>query len=685
MRGADKSGSIGELIRIADGTAWPLVLPITLIGSGTQCDIRMAEDAVAELHCALTLTPAGLALRSWAPDATSVDGQATAAALLHDGQELLIGSQPFRLNWKVEPKPDLLDQVRGSREALREERKRNGADLDRRTKRLAKAETVVREDERAVALERKRVRAIYRRCLQRIKSRWASERTSAGEERANLEDSQDRFREYADRRRTELERLGQRLGDDKARLQAAWELLAEGQRRAIADRQQTEDWLARQRDTHDLRTKMLHEQQTSFETNRLGLESRQPMLLAEIAGLEARATHLRQAVAQLDAKREQKQIAGERSDSFANSSVSLEPSRQLRGVSHQADALLGELQLGEQELARERQAQANIRSELEIQAAELADERAILTEQIAALSAARNSWQSAEAETVEELHSLALGVRSGEQTLDERDRELQAAERRRRREDHSLVELRFKLENWQMALAAKESSVQSEADGVEARLGVKREQVDRWERSLGVTASSWADLRRREIAFLHAELDHLAQVKAEHVSATADARRVHAELTDRLVEVAARDLASTGERRGATRRVRALEKRWAAHFRREEKRQADLEIRLQRDRHTLDDRIRQLQQETNHFLERQLTESLVRTAHDRERLTIERTLHEARDEAELETQLRFRTEAEARHLRSEIARMAHSILTANLTSPDEPDAIILPLQTARAA
>ena len=60
-------------------------------------------------------------------------------------------------------------------------------------------------------------------------------------------------------------------------------------------------------------------------------------------------------------------------------------------------------------------------------------------------------------------------------------------------------------------------------------------------------------------------------------------------------------------------------------------------------------------------------------------------IREATEEAELETQLRFRSEDDARRLRGEIARMSQAILTANLSSPDEPDAVILPLKAAQAA
>ena len=576
---------------------------------------------------------------------------------------------------------ELRDQLRIGREKFRTERKTIEAEHDLRAKRLDKDAKRLREAERALAAERIRVRAIYRRCILRIKSKWSAERDSSNLERANHESSAARCREFAVRQRVDLDRLAEQLAGDKARVQAAWELVAEGQRRAIADRSQAEAWLARQREALELRAKMFHEPQRLREANREVPDGRQPALIAEIAGLETRATNLRQSIAALEAKREA--IAGSQVESFA--SVALEPTRSSRGSAQRADSLLTELQERERELARERQIQTHLRGELETHASDLADQRAILAEQIAALTGARDLWHSAESQTVDELHALAVGVRSGEQSLDERERELYAAERLRRRDDHALVELRFKLENWQVALAAKEASVQSEADRLDTQLGAKQTQMDRWEASLGETAQSWAELRRREVEFLRAELDRLALARADHAAAAADARQLYEELTAQLVEIAARDLASTGDKRGSTRRVRVLEKRWQAHFRREETRLVRTEDRLRQEREELDDRDRRVQRETDSILAQRRTDAVARIEFDRDRLAAERRLHEACGEAELETHLRFRTEEDARRLRGEIARMAQSILTANLTPPDEPDAIILPLKLARAA
>ncbi len=679
MSGEERPRSVGALIRLADGAVWPLALPITLIGSGERCDIRIAG---AELHCALTLTPAGLALRSWDAELTTIEGRPTAAALLSHGQEIGLGSDLYRLEWNaVAPPapslsaPELLEQLGEVREQFRVERKAAATDLARRSKRIEKAEEELRAGEFAVASEKKRIRALYEKCLDRIRVRWSTERSSCGRIRADAEAAEARFREFHARKKDELDRRAAEAEQNAARLKAAWELLAESQRRAIADRQQAEDWLARERDALDLRTKMFHDQQRLFEAERRVPDAPQPHLLAEIAGLEVRATHLRRGIAELESRRDKSLADG----GETRSAVALAAQPGLRGQAQHVDGLLVEL-------TREKRELSQARAELARHADDLADQRAILAEQIAALVGARDLWQTAEAQTAEELHAIALGVRLGEQSLDARERDLLAAERRRRSEDHALVELRFKLETWQIALASRESSVQTDADKLDECTSVRNGALDHRETTLEATAAAWSELRGQELAFYRAELDRIAVAEADRAAEVAELRQSRDDLAERIRAVAARELAAVGLRPSTnTRRGRILERRWTAHLRREEKRLAQRELKIESARLDLADRVRRLQSDTENHLARQMADTTDRMARQWDRFQAERGLAEARLDAELEAGLRFRTEDEARRLRSELARMADSIQTANLSHPDEPDVLIFPLQLAHAA
>src|SRR5439155_18587929 len=122
------------------------------------------------VHCAVVLGPDGVALRSWHPDATWVNGEPRADARLTDGDELKVGPCVFQVVFADPPPAPLEDaleaeaaqlagiiddrrqqveaheqQLTDARSALRADR--DGADADR-----AEAERL----QRAAARERDR-------------------------------------------------------------------------------------------------------------------------------------------------------------------------------------------------------------------------------------------------------------------------------------------------------------------------------------------------------------------------------------------------------------------------------------------------------------------------------------------------------------------------------------------------
>src|SRR5262245_15723810 len=79
------------------GMRVPLKLPVTVIGHGESCDVRLTGEGVAEWHCCVAVTPAGLVLRSWHPADTRVNGKFAAAAVLAHGDHLQVGPCQFRV------------------------------------------------------------------------------------------------------------------------------------------------------------------------------------------------------------------------------------------------------------------------------------------------------------------------------------------------------------------------------------------------------------------------------------------------------------------------------------------------------------------------------------------------------------------------------------------------------------
>src|SRR5690349_2544507 len=83
------------------GRRIPLAVPVTVIGSAEWCDVRLTADGVGVVHCAVTVTPAGPALRTWHPDQTRVNARPADACLLKDGDALTVGPCRFKLAWHM--------------------------------------------------------------------------------------------------------------------------------------------------------------------------------------------------------------------------------------------------------------------------------------------------------------------------------------------------------------------------------------------------------------------------------------------------------------------------------------------------------------------------------------------------------------------------------------------------------
>jgi pSer/pThr/pTyr-binding forkhead associated (FHA) protein len=78
------------------GTRRALAGPLTLVGDGTGCDVRLHHDKVAPFHCALFHGPHGFVLRDLAGSGqTLVNGQPVETQALHHGDRIEIG--PFHL------------------------------------------------------------------------------------------------------------------------------------------------------------------------------------------------------------------------------------------------------------------------------------------------------------------------------------------------------------------------------------------------------------------------------------------------------------------------------------------------------------------------------------------------------------------------------------------------------------
>jgi predicted component of type VI protein secretion system len=86
------------------GVSRSLLVPVTLVGSGESCDLRILDETVRTVHCAISVTPDGPHLRS-VGGLTPVNGVPSSARLLQTGDVVLVGPVQLEVHWHLPPSP----------------------------------------------------------------------------------------------------------------------------------------------------------------------------------------------------------------------------------------------------------------------------------------------------------------------------------------------------------------------------------------------------------------------------------------------------------------------------------------------------------------------------------------------------------------------------------------------------
>ena len=86
------------------GVSRSLLVPVTLIGSGEACDLRILDLTVRPVHCAVSVTPEGPHLRS-VGGTTPVNGVPSSARLLRTGDVVTVGPLELEVHWRLPPGP----------------------------------------------------------------------------------------------------------------------------------------------------------------------------------------------------------------------------------------------------------------------------------------------------------------------------------------------------------------------------------------------------------------------------------------------------------------------------------------------------------------------------------------------------------------------------------------------------
>jgi hypothetical protein len=698
------------------GLKVPVKVPVTVIGHGEACDVRLTGEGVGEWHCCLAVTPAGLAMRSWHPAETRVNGKDAAAAVLKHGDHLQVGPCQFRVAWNgelvQEPAPTgddaefhlkereealheqerqlaavltarqkqvehLLDDLAAGREALRQEKVAHHATAAE-VKRM-KVEAV--RDRKLAGEDRAKGRAAYSKFLARLKKRWAAEKNALAGGRADILAERERLE--ADREAFAAERRSFVTDAElyKRRLTDAWERVADGHRRLLADRAAAEEAIRVQEEAVAVREVAVGSADKTATETRDKLRKESETLLAEVTGLESRAFHLNLKVQELEQARAAA-TAGLAVATAAGADTHHLPAVEIvapvpldRRRDKSLEQLLAEIHAKEHELVKEQQAVAKAKAAFDGLAKDLADQRAVLAGQFAKLAAAGELWHRAETVTVRELEDLARSVDRREKAVSAREHAGVRADEDRLNRQQELVQFRLKLEGWQTGLTAHEAGWYATKDKAEVELDHKREHVAKCEHALSTMATEWAQAWKAERDALKARYATFLDDQALLQARSADLERRATDVTQQAAKLAAAavavenakaDLAHAAGAAKAEKRVRVARKGWEKHFIKAGK---DLDTRRAAAlaaTGTLEEKYREIQHALAVLGER------TAAAVDHKRTTDLAKAKAARDTGDkavilsIETARRKRAEREVEELRGEVERVAKVLLTTEV-------------------
>lgn len=708
------------------GQRVPLCVPVTVIGSAEWCDVRLTGEGVGDVHCVVTVTPAGPALRTWHPDQTRVNAKPATATLLKDGDALTVGPCRFKLAWHLDelvplsgaddpaaeaPPPeyevllvpegafdlsgwgrslhsqeralaDLIDarhrqfgewfeELADRREELRLYRARQESYVE---KDKAKAKRLREEAQRlrdAARKDRNRARALYSRFLKHMKRKWSAERRAVEAEKATLERTRQLVERDAERFAADHAKFTAEAAAYQTRLRDAWELLTDGQRRLLADRQEAERTVARQQEVLDRRTAEVKSQEQALGSARERVEARVRDLLAEVARLDVRAAHARAAVQKLEDRRaalEAGTLPAVEVGGIVVGPADLFPDRvALDEPAAPVEELMAGLMVQRQDLDREKRTLTVARTELERRAGDLADQRAVVAEQVAALVVARQMWQTAECQTVSELEDLARGLSDRALAIEDRERELTCVEAVLRKRTDDLDAVRQRLETWQTALSAHEATAAAARDRAEAEQQAKRDHLTRWEGALGELCRRWSAARRRDRERLREEMSRWSEARRAYQAKAADLEKQQAELAGVAARVAERALAAqvaeqrllNGDRpRLARRALRVHRRRWESHFSALLQELSARRTALAAEKAGADDRWRELMRAAAEVAERTAAVTEAEQAAEADRLAKDRQLEERATILSIEEERAKRTGRELAAARGEVILLA---------------------------
>jgi pSer/pThr/pTyr-binding forkhead associated (FHA) protein len=488
------------------GTRCPLRAPLTLIGRGEDCDIRVNVDGVGSLHCAISLGPEGACLRRLnRKHETRVNGERVSTASLQDGDSITVG--PCRFQLRLRPaqenhtEKDALriqaaavaaqqaalfeeeTRLQQRRVTLERQEKELVAHLEEKRSRFLEAQSQLRRshaamqqewaryeqrvaamtrrlevERRDVADSRRQVQAERRRLLQlrqRMKRRWhrfwAAERAAMQRKEQALQQQAHRLEQEKEALLQARQRFHGAAELERRQLQEQWDEFRQEQKRWEQQYIRERAELAERAKVLDQRETDLAAAERAWAEQKQHLEATRAGLEREIHGLENRIRHQRQ----------QLRVPNPEPNWFPPHEQTLAPAPPVQLVGPVA----GPRAPVDESLPQRWAMLAAV-------AGELADQRLHLLEHWQRLIQTHHHWQQEREGVTTELEAQAQRLQEREQALD------QAVERCRLRHDE-ILHLQRHLDSRQAQLTVQAIAWAAERDRGRAEIQAREDNLER--------------------------------------------------------------------------------------------------------------------------------------------------------------------------------------------------------------
>ncbi len=702
---ADRPGSAAELVvqnGRMKGARRTLSGPLTLIGQGHGCEVRLNVDGVQPLHCIIVSSLDGYVIRDLAGDGTTlVNGQRLLGAQpLKDGDLISIGPFQFLIEVPLHSQPEQVKQLANTLKSERDALRIQAAAVAAQQAGLTEEE--IRLEQRRVALHKQEEQLTGRledrqRELRELEAKLREEQATFDSRHQAEKQRLAQAREELERGRAEQEELRRKLVDEQQRLghlrQRFKQRCQQHWNSRKADLQRRESALAASQSQLQKETEKLEQERiritevqlrhnSEMELGRRQLQEEWQKLAEAQRQWDATATRNHEDQARRQQAIEERETALVQAEQELQQQQSWERHRAVLARQIEERENRGSMALslrGERDGVGTRALQGAVSEELKRIAGLVADQRWHLLEQWQRLLEVQCLWEREHLLALTELESASQHLRQREQLVEERCGLMQVQEAiletrlaQLEQRQESLSQVRCSLEGWQARLQLQVTAWSVQREEAQNRVRLREEATaatlvrveDVYRERLNRLKQSAGELRKARL--------RCDQMRKQYVTLWKDCRKQHQTLlteqhnltrqTLALERFRMETLSQCSDPAAAEKRLERLQRNSSTHgaeaLRQIEREREELTAEMKR----MDEQAQALAEMEKSLTER--TEALARKLAEMETQQINLTEANARREQEAhKAQMQQRlAEQQAKELREEVERLARMLL-----------------------